>query len=137
MNALAQTYSKRGWRVDVGTAGTKLMRGRDVIHISYIGKPESSGLGVVYGDFIDKAEEVRVMRSSQVAHPHVIVPAHLIAAKLTAAANKEKHTGDVTNLLRVFKNTGFPFEDEDVRSVLKSIGRPEEIEALDRILASL
>jgi len=141
MNTLADNYSKNGrksgWRFNVGHSGTKLVRGSDAINFSYITDAASSGLKTVYKDFIEKAEEVELKRSSMIANPRVLIPEHLVAAKLTAEANQEKHLGDVSNLLRVLKTAGQRFDDEDVRSLIKTLGKYEKLETLDRILASL
>jgi hypothetical protein len=138
MNTLAANYSRKGgWRFNIGHAGTKLTRGNDAINFSYITDAATSGLKAVYKDFIEKAEEVELKRSSMIAKPRVLIPEHLVAAKLTAEANQEKHLGDVSNLLRVLKTAGQRFDDEDVRSLIKTLGKYDKLETLDSILASL
>lgn len=142
LNRLAEESNRKGNRkgkmeVHVGRAGTRIVYENVPVNLSYIGKEASSGLGILYEDTLKNAQQVKLSRGKQNAYPIVTSPEHLVAAKITAEANKEKHITDATNVIRVLKAHRCAFDDENVKSALKAMGKPEKIESLTNILYSI
>jgi hypothetical protein len=127
--------SKSGLELRQGPSNISLKRGKDRINMQYI--PRSSGLDTVYDHIVDEAVPVSLIKGSTEAQPHVARPEHIVAAKLTQASNREKHHTDVFNMFRVLREHNRDMDDEEIRTLLKAVGKEYAMDSVARVRHSL
>ncbi|MBI2662300.1 hypothetical protein HYX11_02475 [Candidatus Woesearchaeota archaeon] len=89
------------------------------------------GLTLFYDEIIDTSEEHALRKGNKRVYVKIPRPEFLIASKLIRSAEKDKI--DIFNLLNLFFNKGTSVNFEEVRGILKAIGKEDKFEYIQQI----
>ena len=104
-------------------------------NLNYQLEPEDlKGIPTYYDDIIHTPIIVTLPYQNQQLHLKLGRPEYLIVSKLTRA--KPKDQIDIALLLKAMEAENYPFDAEEVRSILKSINKGEQYDILKELMES-
>jgi hypothetical protein len=107
--------------------------GSQRFNLNYQTEPDDlKGIPAYYYDIIQTAIPVELPYKNDTLRLKLARPEYLIVSKLTRI--KQKDQFDITLLLRSMELNEYPFDSEEVRSILKSINKLENYDILAEIM---
>jgi len=112
-----------------------LQAGSRRFNLNYQTEPEDlKGIPAYYYDIITSALTIELPYQNTVIPLKIARPEYLIVSKLTRI--KPKDQVDIVLLLNAMEADGYPFDSEEIRSILKSVGQPHHYDILIELMDS-
>ncbi|MCP4397840.1 MAG: hypothetical protein GY801_11145 [bacterium] len=112
-----------------------IQAGKHRFNLNYQTEPvDLKGIPSYYYDIIETAIDVELPHNNIIFSLKIAKPEYLIVSKLTRV--KPKDHVDIILLLNAMESVGYPFDSEEVRSILKSIGKPHNYDILLELMDS-
>jgi hypothetical protein len=109
--------------------------GRRRFNVNYQLEPDDlKGISAYYADIINTTIIIELPYKNDILHLKLARPEYLIVSKLTRA--KPKDQVDIALLLNAMEMENYPFDPEEVRSILKSINQGEKYDILAELMES-
>ena len=93
------------------------------------------GIPSYYDDIINSAITIDFPCKREIIPIRIARPEYLIVSKLTR--NKPKDQADIVLLLKSMELDNYPFDSEEVRSILKSVNKEEKYDILVELIDSV
>jgi len=105
-------------------------------NLNYQTEPDDlKGIASYYFDIIQTAMRIKLPYKNKIITVKIARPEYLIVSKLTRA--KPKDQVDIMLLLKTMEADNYPFDSEEVRSILKSVNKPEKYDILAELADSI
>ncbi len=105
-------------------------------NLNYQTEPDDlKGIASYYYDIIHTAMRIELPCKSKILTIKIARPEYLIVSKLTRA--KPKDQVDIMLLLKTMQADNYPFDSEEVRSILKSVNKLEKYDILAELADSV
>ncbi|MGE0083998.1 MAG: hypothetical protein AB7S75_06205 [Desulfococcaceae bacterium] len=112
-----------------------LQQGSQRFNLNYQTDPEDlKGIPAYYHDIIDTAICVELPYKDRILQLKIARPEYLVISKLTRARPKDQI--DIALILKSAEISGYPFDSEEVRSVLKSADAGDKYDILAELMES-
>lgn len=110
-----------------------IQAGKRRFNLNYQLEPaDLKGIPSYYYDIIDTAITVEFPYKHTILNLKIARPEYLIVSKLTRT--KPKDQVDITLMLKAMELDNYPFDSEEVRSILKSINKEENYDILVELI---
>ncbi len=93
------------------------------------------GIPSYYNDIINSAITIDFPCKREIIPIRIARPEYLVVSKLTR--NKTKDLADIVLLLNSMELDNYPFDSEEIRSILKSINKEEKYDILVELIDSV
>ncbi len=112
-----------------------IQNGTHRLNLNYQLNPEDlKGISSYYNDIINTAINIELPYKDQIINIKIARPEYLITSKLTRV--KPKDQLDILLLLKTMEMDNYPFDSEEVRSILKSINKEDNYNILLELMDS-
>lgn len=112
-----------------------IQAGRRRFNLNYQTDPEDlKGIPAYYYDIINSAITIEIPYQNMLMPLKIARPEYLIVSKLTRV--KPKDQVDIVLLLNAMESDDYPFDSEEVRSILKSIDKQHNYDILVELMDS-
>lgn len=106
------------------------------LNLNYQINPDDlKGISTYYNDIIHTAITIEFPYKSKKIYLKIARPEYLIVSKLTR--NKPKDQADIVLLLKSMEMENYPFDSEEVRSILKSVNKEDKYNVLLELMDSV
>lgn len=106
------------------------------LNLNYQNNPDDlKGISTYYNDIIHTAITIEFPYKSEKIYLKIARPEYLIVSKLTR--NKPKDQADIVLLLKSMELNNYPFDSEEVRSILKSVNKEDKYNILLELMDSV
>lgn len=106
------------------------------LNLNYQNNPDDlKGISTYYSDIIHTAITIEFPYKNKKIYLKIARPEYLIASKLTR--NKPKDQADIVLLLKSVEMDNYPFDSEEIRSILKSVNKGDQYNILMELMDSV
>jgi len=110
-----------------------LQHGDQRFNLNYQTEPDDlKGIPAYYHDIIDTAISLELPYKSSILQLKIARPEYLVISKLTRARPKDQI--DIALILKAAEMSEYPFDSEEVRSVLKSVNAEDKYNILAELM---
>lgn len=113
-----------------------IQEGTRRLNLNYQNHPDDlKGISTYYNDIIHTAITIEFPYKNKIIYLKIARPEYLIVSKLTR--NKPKDQSDIVLLLKSVEMDNYPFDSEEIRSILKSVNKIDKYDILLELMDSV